>query len=159
MVNAKEVPADMLISELAKYLKEHVRSVNPPEWAIFVKTGPNKERVPEDPEWWYTRAASIMRKLYVAGRPVGIERLRTAYGSLKDRGSAPPHFRKSAGGHIRKILQQLEAAGLVTTINRKGRTLTPKGTSLLNKVANEVFTKLISERPDLRKYGGLKSGK
>ena len=159
MVNAKEVPADALINELARYLKEEVRQVRPPEWAMYVKTGPNKERIPEGQDWWYVRAASIMRKLYVAGRPVGIERLRTAYGSLKDRGSAPSHFRKSAGGHIRKILQQLEAAGLVTTISRRGRRLTPKGVSLLNKVAKKVFDDLVEKRPELRKYGGLGSGK
>ncbi len=154
MVNVREVPADLFINEFAKYLKENVRSVNPPEWAFFTKTGSNKERVPEDLDWWYVRAASIMRKLYLAGRPVGIERLRTAYGSLKDRGSAPSHFRKAGSSHIRKILQQLEKAGLVAKVDKRGRVLTPKGMSLMNKIANQVFQELVKVRPELKKYGG-----
>lgn len=46
MTSVKEVPADMLITELARYLKENVPQVKPPVWAPFVKTGANKERPP-----------------------------------------------------------------------------------------------------------------
>ncbi len=154
MVNVKEVPADRFIRALAQYLKENVRAVEPPEWALFAKTGPHKEKVPEDPDWWYIRAASIMRKLYIAGRPLGIERFRTIYGGLKDRGSAPPHFRKAGGSHIRKILQQLERAGLVAKKGNKGRVLTPKGRSIMDKIAGEVFQEVVKEIPELSKYGG-----
>jgi len=154
VVSVKEVPADAFINELAKYLKENVRQVRPPEWAFLVKTGSNKERVPEDPDWWFIRAASIMRKIYIAGKPVGIQRLRTAYGSLKDRGSAPSHFRRAGGSHIRKILQQLEKAGLIIKEGKKGRALSPKGLSLMDKIANKVYANLIKDRPELLKYGG-----
>ncbi len=157
MVSVKEVPADAFINELAKYLKEHVRQVKPPEWAFLVKTGSNKERVPEDPDWWFIRAASIMRKIYVAGRPLGIQRLRTAYGSLKDRGSAPSHFHRAGGSHIRKILQQLEKAGLIMKERKRGRALSPKGLSLMDRIANKVFADLIKDRPELLKYGGGKT--
>ena len=158
MVNVKEVPADAFIRELAEYLKENVGQVRPPSWAYLAKTGPHKERVPEDTEWWYVRAAAIMRKMYVAGRPVGIERLRTAFGGLKDYGSAPSHFKKAGGSHIRKILQQLEKAGLVIKVGNKGRFLSPKGMSLMNKVANKVFQQVVQEIPALRKYGGGSGG-
>ncbi len=154
MVSVKEVPADMFINELARYLKENVRQVRPPEWASLVKTGSNKERVPEDPSWWFIRAASIMRKIYIARKPVGIERLRTAYGSLKDRGSSPPHFRKSSSFHIRKMLQQLERAGFIAKDEKRGRALTPRGLSVMDKVASKVFKELIKNRPELLKYGG-----
>ncbi len=154
MVNVKEVPADEFVRALAEYLKHEVRQVRPPEWALFAKTGPHKEKVPEDPDWWYIRAASIMRKLYIAGRPIGIERLRTVYGGLKDRGSAPPHFCKAGGSHIRKILQQLERAGLVMKKDKKGRVLTPKGYSIMDKIAKEVFDSVVQRIPELRKYGG-----
>lgn len=63
MVTALEVPADRLIEKLAKYLKENVPNVKPPPWSIFAKTACYKERVPENPDWWYVRAASILRKL------------------------------------------------------------------------------------------------
>ncbi|RLE82861.1 MAG: 30S ribosomal protein S19e, partial [Thermoprotei archaeon] len=111
------------------------------------------ERIPENPDWWYIRAASIMRKLYMRGRPVGIERLRTAYGGRADLGMARKHFKKGGGSNIRKILQQLEAAGLVMKVDRQGRTLTPLGRSLMDRVATRVFKEVVREMPELKKYG------
>ena len=154
MVTVKEVPADVFIKALAKYLKENVPEVRPPSWALFVKTGPYKEKPPEDPDWWYYRAASILRKLYVSGEPIGIETFRTIYGGLQRRGVAPPHFKKAGGSHIRKILQQLERAGLVVKEGNKGRVLSPKGRSLLDKIAYEVFKEVVKYIPELKKYGG-----
>lgn len=153
MVNVKEVPADMFIEELAKYLRDNMKVVKPPEWALFVKTSPSKERVPESVDWWYVRAASILRRLYVSGEPVGVSTLRNVYGGLKRRGSAPPHFRRSGSSIIRHILHQLEVAGLVVKAGKDGRTLSPKGKSLMDSIANEVFKKLVELRPELSKYG------
>ncbi|RLG74865.1 MAG: 30S ribosomal protein S19e [Thermoprotei archaeon] len=152
MVTVKDVPADMLIKRLAEHLKR-IPEIRPPPWVNFVKTGPHKERVPEDPDWWYVRAASILRKLYITDRAIGIETFRVIYGGLKRRGSAPPHFRRAGGSHIRKILQQLEKAGLVKKVSGEGRTLTPPGRALLDRVAWEVFRELVRERPELIKYG------
>ncbi|RLF01968.1 MAG: 30S ribosomal protein S19e [Thermoprotei archaeon] len=153
MVTVYDVPADRFIKALAEYLKEHVPEIKPPEWAFFAKTGPHAERIPENPDWWYIRAASIMRKLYMRGRPVGIERLRTAYGGRADLGMARKHFKKGGGSNIRKILQQLEAAGLVMKVDGQGRTLTPLGRSLMDRVATRVFKEVVREMPELKKYG------
>ncbi len=152
MVTALEVPADMLIERLAKYLKEQVPEVKPPKWAAYVKTGPHKENPPQDPDWWYKRCASILRKLYVHGKPVGLSRLRTAYGGSQDRGVAPSHFRKAGGSIIRKALQQLEQAGLVVKVDRKGRTLSPKGRSLIDKMSKQILEELAKQKPELAKY-------
>ena len=139
MVSVKEVPADLFIGRLAEKLKEELREVvTPPPWAIYVKTGVSRERPPDNTDWWYYRAASILRKLYIAGEPIGVGRFRTIYGGRKRRGVAPPHFRKAGGSIIRKILKQLEKAGLVSR-TRRGRILTPKGISYLDSVALEVF--------------------
>ena len=154
MVTVKEVPADAFIEALARYLKENVPQVRPPEWSLFVKTGPHKERVPDNPDWWYYRAASILRKLYISGEPIGIETFRVIYGGLQRRGVAPPHFRRAGGSHIRKILQQLERAGLVTKEGNKGRVLTPRGRSLLDRLAYEVFQEAVKHIPELKKYSG-----
>ncbi|OYT61830.1 MAG: 30S ribosomal protein S19e [Thermofilum sp. ex4484_15] len=151
MVTVYDVPADKLIEEVAKQLKEKVEEVKPPEWAFYTKTGPHAERVPEDPDWWYKRAASILRKLYLYG-PVGVERLRTAYGGRADLGMKRKHVKKGGGSNIRKILQQLEAAGLVTKLGNKGRVLTPRGRSFLDRIATKVFRELVKEIPELRKY-------
>lgn len=151
MVTVKEVPADKFIEALAQYLKLNVAQVKPPPWAIFAKTGPHRERIPDNPDWWYYRAASILRKLYLAEEPIGIETFRIIYGGLKRRGSAPPHFRKCGGSHIRKILQQLERAGLVVKTPR-GRVISSKGRKLLDEIAHHIFVDLVKTVPELRKY-------
>jgi len=151
MVGVKEVPADLFIKYLANYLKTNVPAVKPPTWALLVKTGSHKERLPDSPDWWYYRAASMLRKLYINGRPIGVGAFRVMYGGLKRRGSAPPHFRKAGASHIRLILQQLEAAGLVTKV-RGGRVLTLKGRSLLDRIAYEAFQEVVKLIPELSKY-------
>ena len=152
-----DVPPDKLIERLARYLKREVEAVRPPEWAIFVKTGSHVQRPPQDPDWWYVRCASLLRKLYIHG-PIGVERLRSMYGGRKDRGHKPEHHRKAGGSIIRKALQQLEAAGLVQKVTDAkghviGRALTPEGRSLLDRIATEVKRELEKVMPELRKYG------
>lgn len=108
-----------------------------PEWIAFVKTSTHKQRPNIDPDFWYKRAASILRQLYVK-KIVGVERLRTRYGGRKDRGSKPPEFRKAGGKAIRTILQQAETAGLVEKVKTKkksGRKLTTKGISFVEGVS------------------------
>ncbi|ADV65422.1 30S ribosomal protein S19e [Desulfurococcus mucosus] len=151
MVTALEVPADKLINRLAEYLKENVPEVKPPEWSIFVKTSSHKERPPSNPEWWYYRAASILRKLYKAGRPVGLSELRREYGGRKNRGVRPERTIRAPGGAIRKILQQLEQAQLVRR-TRRGRVLTPQGKSMLDRLSFEILVELSRENPELVKY-------
>jgi len=151
MVTALEVPADRLIQKLAVYLKENVPEVNPPKWTLFVKTGCFKEKPPENPDWWYYRAASILRKLYKAGGPVGLSELRREYGGRKNRGSTPERTYRAPGNAIRKILQQLEAAQLVRK-TREGRVLTSQGKALLNRVALEISLEYARENPEYAKY-------
>lgn len=151
MVTAIEVPADRLIARLAGYLKENVPEVRPPSWALFTKTGCFKERPPDNPDWWYYRAASILRKLYKAGRPLGLSELRREYGGRKNRGSAPERTYRAPGNAIRKILQQLERAQLVRK-TREGRILTPQGKALLDRLAFEILTEMVRENPELAKY-------
>src|SRR5437016_4496769 len=67
MPTAFEVPANELINRLAKHLKENVSEISPPSWSEYAKTGAHKERPPQDPDWWYARCASLLRKLYVNG--------------------------------------------------------------------------------------------
>jgi small subunit ribosomal protein S19e len=151
MVSVKEVPADIFIEKLAKYIKENIEEVHPPEWAYYVKTGPSRERPPDNPDWWYIRAASILRKLYMHA-PMSIKRLRSMYGGRKDRGVRPEHFYKGGGSNIRNILHQLESAGLIQKTNR-GRILTPRGRSLLDKLASEIKRSL-EIKPWFEEFGG-----
>jgi len=146
-----DVPPSLLIDRLARYLKENVDEVKPPDWAPFVKTGIHAQRPPENPDWWFIRCASLLRKIYVEG-PIGIEHLRSKYGGRKDRGTRPEHTVKGSGAIIRKALQQLEAAGYVQTLKGKGRVVTPKGRSLLDSLSTEIKRELEREMPELKKY-------
>lgn len=138
-MHVKAVPADELIERLAEYLRENVKWVSVPRWALFVKTGSHRERLPDHLDWWYIRAASILRRLYVKG-PMGVSRLRKVYGGRKKYPMRRAHKVRAGGAIIRRILQQLEAAGLIQKSN-KGRWLTPKGVSLLDRLSREVAEK------------------
>lgn len=122
------------IQALASALKK-VPEFQVPEWAFYVKSGTSRQRPPANDEFWYTRAASILRQLYIQG-VVGVGRLRSKYGSRKDRGGMPAEFRKAGGKIIRVILQQAEAAGLVEKVSRLqfGRRLTQKGKDFLDSL-------------------------
>ncbi len=151
MITVNMVPADVLISKLADYIKTNVREVQPPEWSYFAKTASFKERIPDDVEnWWYIRTASLMRKLYVDG-PFGLSKAQVIYGGLKRRGTRPPRSSRAPSHSARLMLQQLEKAGLVTK-TKEGRTLSSKGRSLLDKLAYEIFIDLANKDPSLKKY-------
>lgn len=137
MVTVYDVPAEALILKVAEKLKENDKIV-PPEWAEFAKTGVHTERAPVQPDWWFTRAASILRKLYVKG-PMGTSKLAGEYGGYNDRGSKPNKAVKGSRNIIRKCLIQLQDAGLLeATQNKQGRKIAPAGQSLLDNCAKEV---------------------
>jgi small subunit ribosomal protein S19e len=135
-----DVDATLLIHRTADELKK-IETITPPSWSNYVKTGMSKEKPPTQPDWWYIRSAAILRKLMVFG-PVGTEKLRTKFGSKKNRGVRPEKFFPGAGNHIRKILQQLEKAGLAAQAQKathKGRVVTPAGHKLLASVATTIM--------------------
>ncbi len=146
-----DVPASILIKKLADHLKNEHDAIVPPSWASWVKTGSHADRPPQDPQWWFTRCASILRKIYMKG-PVGVQRLRSEYGGRIDRGVRPEHARKGGGAIVRKALQQLEAAGLVEPLRNKGRVVTNDGRRLLDTVSTEIKSELEKEIPELKKY-------
>lgn len=151
MLTPNDVPASKFIEKLAKYLKENVDEITPPPWTSFAKTGAHVQRLPENPDWWYVRCASLLRKIYIHG-PIGIERLRAAYGSRKDFGIKPEHAVKAGGSAVRKALQQLEAAGLIEKVLPNGRRITKNGRKLLEEVAESLKKELLKEYPALEKY-------
>lgn len=151
MTTAYDVPADVLIGRITDYIKGNVREITPPEWAAYVKTGSHVERAPQDPDWWYVRTASMLRKLYMKG-PVGVSRLRKDYGGRKRRGVRPAHFARAGGKIIRSILQQLETAGLVEKANNGGRVVSAKGRSLLDAMSGQIKREMDRERPELKEY-------
>ncbi len=142
MSNIYNVDPNELIEAAAKKLAEQ-SIVKPPAWAPYTKTGMHKERPPERSDWWYLRAAALLRSVYRLG-PIGTSKLRKKYGGRKNRGYRPEHFYPGSGAIIRKALQQLEQAGFLKQVEKgvhKGRILTPKGKSFLDKIAVELAKK------------------
>ncbi len=129
--------------KLAEALKQ-VPEFKEPEWAQFVKSGPAKERPIEDPDFWHKRAASVLRNIYKKGS-VGVNRLRTKYGSKKNRGMKPEKFKKASGKILRVILQQSDKAGFTeiqkpikgVRSKKPGRILTEKGKKFLESIKIE----------------------
>ena len=64
------------------------------------------------------------------------------------------HAVKAGGSNIRKILQQLETAGLIQTARPQGRRMTPKGRKLLQEVAGDLHKEIVKTIPELKKYQG-----
>ena len=123
-------------TKLANALKSYPEFLQP-EWAYYVKTGPSRIKPPQDPDFWFQRSASILRQIYVHNT-VGVNRLKTRYGSKKNRGMKPERFVRASGKMIRVILQQAEKAGLLEKFTapheRSGRRLTKLGKELLEGV-------------------------
>lgn len=135
MTTVYDVEANALIAAAADDLKTKVKA---PEWAPFVKTGVAKERPPQDPDWWFYREASILRKIYVKG-PVGISRLRQEYRDKKNRGVRPEKSYKASGKIIRLAVQQLEGLGyLKKADDNGGREISPAGMKYLDNLAYKV---------------------
>ena len=149
MTTVYDVPADMLINYAAQKLKKD-QKVRAPTWARFAKTGAHKELTPDNPDWWFVRCASILRRIYIDG-PVGVSRLRSFYGGRHRNGVVPVHFSKGSGSVVREALQQLEKAGFVIT-QRNGRIISPQGQSFMDNTANEVKSELIKSNPAMAKY-------
>ena len=140
MNSVYEIDAQEYNLKLAEALKQ-IPEFEQPEWSKLVKSSASKKRPIEDEDFWHKRAASILRQIYKQNI-VGVERLRTKYGSKKDRGMKPEEFRKASGKIIRTILQQSDKAGLTEIAKeirgvkskRPGRTLTEKGKKLLGEI-------------------------
>ncbi len=151
-----DIPKTELIERAAKAL-QGVQALQPPQWAIFVKTGTFKERQPVRDDWWFVRAAAILRRLAASTRAIGVQKLRTLYGGRKNRGHAPERFYPGSGSIIRKVLQQLDKAGFSKNIEKgehKGRIITPQGQSFLGKIADAYMKEnniVLPKKPE----GGL----
>ena len=147
--------------KLAQALKQ-LPEFKEPEWAQFVKSGPAKERPIEDEDFWHKRSASILRQIYLKGI-IGVNKLRTKYGSKKDRGMQPERFKKAGGKIIRTILQQADKAGLTEiakTIKgvrskKPGRQLTEQGKKFLESIGEESIgkEKLNAKKPEVSQDG------
>ena len=149
MAKVYDVPADVLIDKLTEILKNE--DLAAPSWTPFVKTGSHADKPPQQPDWWYTRCASILRKVYLHG-PMGINDLRKVYGGGKAVGYGARNHRAAGGVIIRKAIQGLEKLGYIEKVAGKGRVISKNGMQKLDRLATEILTQLASETPILKVY-------
>lgn len=135
MANIFEIESDQLVKRTAEKLRE--QNISKPSYVDYVKSGAGRDRAPTDDSFWYMRCASILRQTYVNG-PIGISKLRTRYGNRKRHVVTHPHHKRAGGSIIKDAFDTLEKAGYVAK-TKDGRTITDKGKSFLDKVANELL--------------------
>ena len=149
MAKVYDVPAAVLISKLAEILKNE--DIPAPSWVPFVKTGAHAEKPPHERDWWHTRCASLLRKIYLHG-PIGIQELCKEYGGGKPVGYGAAHHRDAGGAIIRNAVQGLEKLGYVEKVEKKGRVASKQGMQKLDKLATEILSELVKENPQLKVY-------
>jgi len=149
MAKVYDVPADMLIKKLSAILKSE--DINPPTWVSFVKTGVHADKPPQQIDWWHTRCASILRKIYLNG-PVSITDLRSMFGGGKARGYGVASHRYAGGAIIRNAVHGLEKLGYVEMVEKKGRIITKQGMKKLDNLSTEILKELIQTTPKLKIY-------
>jgi small subunit ribosomal protein S19e len=150
MPTVYDIPANILIRRIAEDLKGR-KEIVAPEWSQYTKTGAQNERAPDDPDWWFVRCASVLRKIYTKG-PIGTEKLRIQYGGKKRRGTKPNKFHKGSGAIVRTVLQQLERAGFIKKQGNKGRVMTDIGRSYMDQLSGSLKSELAKAIPELEKY-------
>merc|ERR1712021_250943 len=147
LVTLKDVPANDFIAAYADFLKR-TNKIELPKWVDLVKTGHYHELAPYDEDWFYTRAAAIMRKIYV--KPcVGVGRLANKFGAKERNGSARKHHAKDSKGVIRACMKSLEKARILMkrpTGDQKYfcRVVTPEGQKAINHIAGEVYKTIVA---------------
>ncbi|KAJ8553709.1 hypothetical protein K7X08_024387 [Anisodus acutangulus] len=134
--NVKDVSPHEFVKAYAAHLKRSGK-MELPEWTDIVKTGKLKELAPYDPDWYYIRAASMARKIYLRGG-IGVGGFRRIYGGNQRNGSRPRHFCKSSGSVARHILQQLQTMNIVDFDPKGGRRITSNGQRDLDQVAGRI---------------------
>ncbi len=149
MVNVRNVNTDSLIEKVKEELQKDDR-VKVPEWVQFLKAGIHREKAWEQTDWYHRRLASTLRKVYLEG-PIGISRLSAEYGGRVDRGSKRYHPARGSRFIVRHMLETLEQLGYVKK-DQRGRTVSPRGESFLNKVSVQVIKDLAEKDPRFKKF-------
>lgn len=155
LAKAYDAPADMLISKLTDDLREEFKSrgISAPSWIPFVKTGVHADRAPHERDWWYTRCASLLRKIYLNG-PIGVGALRTKYGgaSRRSHGYGHAHHVDAGGAIIRGAVHALESIGYVERYSNKGRVVSSAGMKKVDRAATTILAEMTAKNPGLGAY-------
>jgi small subunit ribosomal protein S19e len=140
----KDVPADVFIAALAAHFKKTFSEgkIAVPEWTENCKTAPWKELAPLDVDWYFVRAASVARKIYInPGLGVGAF-AKYIYGGIERRGCRRNTHGRAARGIVRNVLKQLEQLDIVAQRpDSKGRFITKNGQHQLDVIATQAISR------------------
>ncbi|KAJ3255451.1 40S ribosomal protein S19 [Boothiomyces macroporosus] len=135
-VTVKDVSAQAFVKAYSAYLKRTGR-LEVPKWVDLVKTGPHKDLAPYDPDWFYVRAASIARHIYLR-KGTGIGGLKKNYGGSVNRGVRPSKHRDGSGSVARKVVQALEKISVLEADPNGGRQISADGQKDLDRIAQQI---------------------
>jgi len=136
MASVKDVDQQKFVQGFADFLKKSGK-MTVPEWADLIKLARFNEQGPADQDWYYVRAASVARHLYIRS-PAGVGSFTKIYGARKSNGCAPSHFTRSYQSVSRRVLQSLESMNLVEKHANGGRSLTSQGRRDLDRIAAQI---------------------
>ena len=129
------VDSQRLTTAIAAHLKQEGK-LNVPAWVGDVKTSSYKVYVPDNEDWFYVRAASIMRRL--CKRTAGIGSLTKVYGGKTRKMVKPAISTRASKNPNRKAVQALEALGWLK-MGTKGRVPTAEGINAVLNIADLVL--------------------
>ncbi|KAI8926908.1 ribosomal protein S19e [Entophlyctis helioformis] len=132
----KDVSAHTFVKAYAAYLKR-TGKLEVPKWVDLVKTGAHKELAPYDPDWFFVRAASVARHVYLR-KGTGVGGLKKNYGGAKNRGNRPHHCGTGSGSIARKVFQALEKVKVLEQDEQGGRKITADGQKDLDRIAQQI---------------------
>ena len=136
-VTVKDVSAPDFVRAYAAYLKR-TGKLEVPKWVDLVKTGTHKQLAPYSQDWFYERAASVARHIYLR-HGVGVGGLKKCYGGAKNRGMRPSRRVLSSGSVARKVLQALEKIKVLEKDETGGRKISHDGQKDLDRIAQQVM--------------------
>ncbi|XP_053685429.1 40S ribosomal protein S19a [Sabethes cyaneus] len=138
-ITVKDVDQDKVVQGVALFLKKSGK-LKVPDYIDLIKTAKYKELAPTDPDWFYVRCASILRRLYHQS-PSGVGSITRIYGGRKRNGVRPSHFCRADGSAARKAVQALEQIKLIEKHPDGGRKLTSQGQRDLDRIAAQIVSK------------------
>ncbi|KAI8823691.1 ribosomal protein S19e [Fimicolochytrium jonesii] len=135
-VTVKDVSAHAFVKAYAAYLKR-TGKLEVPKWVDLVKTATYKELAPYDQDWFYIRAASVARHIYLRSG-VGVGALKKNYGGRQNRGNRPHHHAIASGSVARKVMQALEKIKVLEQDPTGGRRISQDGQKDLDRIAAQI---------------------
>ena len=96
-----DVDYNVFINALANKLKADGKLAQP-DWTQFVKTGVTRQYSPNEQNWYYLKAAAILRRVYIQG-PLGIKDFRKIFASEKQSCVGKSHHVLASGKLCRVI--------------------------------------------------------